>query len=47
MHNGELLKSLDDLGAIAQRTRHSVQSLPQSVRNIVNPETVPVRVDMA
>ncbi|ELS30881.1 MULTISPECIES: nicotinate phosphoribosyltransferase [Pseudanabaena] len=47
MHNGELLKSLDDLDAIAQRTRNSVQSLPQEVRNIANPETVSVKVDMA
>jgi nicotinate phosphoribosyltransferase len=47
MHNGELLKSLDDLGAIAKRTRNSVQSLPQAVRNIANPATVLVKVDMA
>ncbi|WP_055077551.1 nicotinate phosphoribosyltransferase [Pseudanabaena sp. 'Roaring Creek'] len=46
MHDGELLKSLDDLDAIAKRTRNSVQSLPQAVRNIPNPETVPVKVDM-
>ncbi len=47
MHNGELLKPLDDLDAIAKRTRNSVQSLPQAVRNIANPETVLVKVDMA
>jgi len=47
MHNGELLKPLDDLDAIAQRTRKSVQSLPQAVRNITNPDTVLVKVDMA
>ncbi len=46
MHDGKLLKSLDDLDAIAQRTHKSVQSLPQKVRNIANPETVPVKVDM-
>jgi nicotinate phosphoribosyltransferase len=47
MHNGELLKPLDDLDAIAQRTRNSVQSLPQAVRHIANPETINVLVDMA
>ncbi len=46
MHNGELLKSLDDLDAIAQRTRKSVQSLPLAVRQIANPETISVLVDM-
>ena len=46
MHNGELLKSLDDLDAIAQRTRKSVQSLPLAVRNIASPETISVLVDM-
>ncbi|MEI6064049.1 MAG: nicotinate phosphoribosyltransferase [Pseudanabaena sp. ELA748] len=46
MHNGELLKSLDDLEAIAQRTRLSVKSLPTAVRQIDNPETIPVQVDM-
>ncbi len=46
MHNGELLKSLDDLDAIAQCTRNSVQSLPESVRNITEPETINVVVDM-
>ncbi|MBD2189059.1 nicotinate phosphoribosyltransferase [Pseudanabaena mucicola] len=46
MHNGELLKSLEDLTAIAKRTRNSVQSLPQAVRNITEPETIPVKVDM-
>ncbi|TYQ23737.1 nicotinate phosphoribosyltransferase [Pseudanabaena sp. UWO310] len=46
MHNGELLRSLDDVDAIAKRTRNSVQSLPHAVRNIPNPETVPVKVDM-
>ncbi|BBC26286.1 nicotinate phosphoribosyltransferase [Pseudanabaena sp. ABRG5-3] len=46
MHNGELLKPLDDLDAIAKRTRNSVQSLPQAVRNIANPATVLVKVDM-
>lgn len=46
MHNGELLRSLDDVDAIAKRTRNSVQSLPHAVRNIANPETVPVKVDM-
>ncbi len=47
MHNGELLKPLDDLEAIAQRTRNSVQSLPQAVRHIASPETINVLVDMA
>ena len=46
MHNGKLLKSLDDLDAIAKRTRQSVKSLPQAVRNVTNPETVPVAIDM-
>ncbi len=46
MHNGELLKSLDNLEAIAKRTRQSVKSLPQAVRNITNPETIPVAIDM-
>jgi nicotinate phosphoribosyltransferase len=46
MHNGELLKSLDDLDAIAKRTRQSVKSLPQEVRNIAEPETIPVAIDM-
>jgi len=47
MHNGELLKSLDDLNAIAKRTRNSVKSLPQAVRNITKPETVNVLVDVS
>ncbi len=47
MHDGELLKPLDDLEAIAQRTRNSVQSLPQVVRNIASPETINVLIDMA
>lgn len=47
MHNGELLKTLDNLEAIAQRTRKSVQSLPSTVRNIANPATIPVKVDIA
>lgn len=46
MHNGELLKSLDDLDAIAKRTRQSVKSLPQAVRNIAEPETIPMVIDM-
>jgi len=46
MQDGKLLKPLDDLDAIAQRTRNSVQSLPQSVRNIANPETIPMSVDI-
>jgi len=47
MHNGELLNSLDDLEAIAQRTRNSVKSLPQDVRNINQsnqPETIAVSI---
>ena len=50
MQKGELLTSLDDfsdLEAIADRTRKSVQSLPQSVRNITKPETIPVAINMA
>ena len=50
MQKGELLQSLDefsDLEAIADRTRKSVQSLPQSVRNITKPETIPVAINMA
>jgi len=46
MQNGELLKSLDDLNAIARRTRNSVKSLPQAVRNITTPETINVLVDV-
>jgi nicotinate phosphoribosyltransferase len=44
MHNGELLKSLDDLEAIAQRTRNSVKSLPQAVRSIAEPEAMNVAI---
>lgn len=44
LHNGELLKSLDDLEAIAQRTRNSVKSLPQAVRSITSPETINVAI---
>ncbi|PZU99300.1 MAG: nicotinate phosphoribosyltransferase [Pseudanabaena sp.] len=47
MHNGELLKPLDDLDAIAERTRSSVESLPQAVRHIASPETIPMVVDIA
>ena len=46
MHDGELLKPLDDLEAIAKRTRNSVQSLPQTVRDITKPETIPILIDM-
>jgi hypothetical protein len=41
------LDDFSDLEAIAKHTRKSVQSLPQSVRNIVEPETVPVAINMA
>lgn len=44
IHNGELLKPLDDLEAIAKRTRKSVQSLPQTVRNITSLTTIPVTI---
>ena len=44
MHNGELLKPLDDLEAIAKRTRKSVQSLPQTVRDITSLTTIPVTI---
>ncbi|PZV18781.1 MAG: nicotinate phosphoribosyltransferase [Pseudanabaena sp.] len=44
IHNGELLKSLDDLEAIAQRTRNSVKSLAQTVRSITSPISIPVRI---
>ncbi|PZO44150.1 MAG: nicotinate phosphoribosyltransferase [Pseudanabaena frigida] len=44
MHNGELLKSLDDLDAIAMRTRNSVKSLPENVRAITSPTTIPVTI---
>jgi nicotinate phosphoribosyltransferase len=47
MHDGELLKSLDDLDAISKHTRNSVQSLPQASRNIRNPEAMAVIVDIA
>ena len=46
MHDGELLKPLDNLEAIAKRTRNSVQSLPQTVRDIAKPETIPILIDM-
>ena len=49
MQNGVLLKSLDDfsdLEAISIRTRQSVKSLPQAVRNITKPETIPVAIDI-
>jgi nicotinate phosphoribosyltransferase len=46
MHNGELLKSLDDLEAIARRTRNSVKSLPEDVRNITAPKTIPILIAM-
>jgi nicotinate phosphoribosyltransferase len=46
IHNGELVKTLDDLDAIAKRTRNSVKSLPQAVRSIAEPETIPVAIDM-
>ena len=44
MHDGELLKPLDDLEAIAKRTRNSVQSLPQAVRDITSLTTIPVTI---
>ncbi|MCY7332143.1 MAG: nicotinate phosphoribosyltransferase [Pseudanabaena sp. CAN_BIN31] len=44
MHNGELLKSLDDLDAIAQRTRNSVKSLPQAVRSITELQAMNVAI---
>ena len=44
MHDGELLKPLDDLEAIAKRTRNSVQSLPQTVRDITSLTTIPVTI---
>ena len=49
MQNGEILKSLDDfsdLEAISIRTRQSVKSLPQAIRNITKPETIPVAIDI-
>jgi len=46
IQNGELLKPLDDLAAISKRTRQSLKSLTQAVRNITKPETVPVVIDM-
>ena len=44
MHDGELLKSLDNLDAIAKHTRNSVQSLPQTVRAITSPISIPVTI---
>ena len=44
MHDGELLKPLDNLEAIAKRTRNSVQSLPQTVRDITSLTTIPVTI---
>ena len=44
MHNGELLKPLDDVEAIAKCTRKSVQSLPQTVRDITSLTTIPVTI---
>jgi nicotinate phosphoribosyltransferase len=46
MHNGELLKPLDSLETITQRTRQSVKSLPPAVRGITKPDTIPVKVDV-
>ncbi|MDX2254020.1 MAG: nicotinate phosphoribosyltransferase [Pseudanabaenaceae cyanobacterium bins.39] len=46
MHNGELLKPLDNLEAIAQRTRNSVTSLPPSIRDITQPKTITPKIDV-
>ncbi len=46
MHNGELLKPLDNLEAIAQRTRDSVRSLPPAIRNIAEPATLEAKIDI-
>jgi len=46
MHNGELLKPLDNLEAIAQRTRNSVRSLTQAIRHIAEPTTLEAEIDI-
>lgn len=46
MHNGELLKPLDSLETIAQRTRNSVRSLPQSIRHIAEPTSLDAKIDI-
>jgi nicotinate phosphoribosyltransferase len=46
MHNGELLKPLDSLEAIAQRTRDSVRSLPKSIRHIAEPTSLEAKIDI-
>lgn len=47
MHNGEQLSPPEDLATIAQRTAHSVQSLPSSIRAITAPTAYPVEISPA
>lgn len=44
MDNGERLSEPEALGAIAQRTAHSVASLPEPLRRIDQPGTAPVSI---
>jgi nicotinate phosphoribosyltransferase len=46
MHNGELLKTLDSLEAIAQHTRNSVRSLPTKIRQIAEPSTIEAAINI-
>jgi nicotinate phosphoribosyltransferase len=47
MHNGQQLSPPEDLPAIAQRTAHSVQRLPDTSRVITNPQPFPVHISPA
>jgi nicotinate phosphoribosyltransferase len=47
MHNGQQLSPPEDLSAIAQRTAHSVQRLPDTSRVITNPQPFPVHISPA
>ncbi|MEY3828235.1 MAG: hypothetical protein RLZZ148_3063, partial [Cyanobacteriota bacterium] len=42
MDNGQLVKDLDTLESIQQRTRQEVSNLPELTRQITNPQTLAV-----
>ncbi len=44
MHDGNRLFAPEDLDAIAQRTAASIAALPDSVRQLANPESLPVKI---
>ena len=44
MRDGSLIAEPESLEAIAQRTAETVQALPDSVRRLQNPETLPVKL---